>query len=260
MDHGRTRRHRRPVGQSVDSNFRRQILDWKKPAHCTRFFLWRCCGPCWRFGAGTGAMRSSFALFSMGGPLFLGCFFLSWHSHVQPNWIAPSVIPLFCLMAIYWSKRWERYAALLQPLLAFGLAFGVILIVVLHEPNLVNKMLHRRLPPKYDLLRRAAWLEGNGPHRWPGAAGIGGGRRAGVYYLPNIMDSRRSFPFTCRRPNARSTGRTAGLFPRRLPSAEPILLLAELSPTLRAECTFCARDFRPGPSPRLVLALVESES
>ncbi|HEY3863798.1 MAG TPA: glycosyltransferase family 39 protein [Verrucomicrobiae bacterium] len=99
-------------------------------------------------------------LFSMGGPLFFGCFFLSWHSHVQPNWIAPSVIPLFCLMAVYWSKRWQSGAAVLQPVLAAGLAFGLILVVMLHAPNLVNKLLHRKLPPKLDLLRRVhGWRE-----------------------------------------------------------------------------------------------------
>jgi membrane-associated phospholipid phosphatase len=111
----------------------------------------------WRQGRGD---PFQLLLFSMGGPLFFGCFVLSWHSHVQPNWIAPSVIPLFCLMAVYWSKRWERRAALLHPLLAFGLAFGLIFVVILHDPNLVNKALHRRLPPKYDLLHRAhGWKE-----------------------------------------------------------------------------------------------------
>jgi len=94
-------------------------------------------------------------LFSMGAPLFFGCFLLSWHSHVQPNWIAPSVIPLFCLMAVYWSKRWKPRAALLRPLLAAGMAFGLLLIAILHDPGIVNKILHRRLPPKLDLSRRA---------------------------------------------------------------------------------------------------------
>jgi membrane-associated phospholipid phosphatase len=99
-------------------------------------------------------------LFSMGAPLFFGCFVLSWHSHVQPNWIAPSVIPLFCLMAVYWSKRWERHAALLQPLLAGAWALGLVFVVILHDPNLVNKILHRRLPPKLDLLHRVqGWRE-----------------------------------------------------------------------------------------------------
>jgi 4-amino-4-deoxy-L-arabinose transferase-like glycosyltransferase len=99
-------------------------------------------------------------LFSMGAPLFFGCFVLSWHSHVQPNWIAPSVIPLFCLMAVYWSKRWERRAALLQPLLAGAWALGLVFVVILHDTNLVNKIIHRRLPPKLDLLHRVrGWQE-----------------------------------------------------------------------------------------------------
>ena len=108
-------------------------------------------------------------LFSMGGPLFFGCFVLSWHSHVQPNWIAPSVIPLFCLMAVYWSKRWERNAALLQPLLAGGLALGLVFVVILHDTNLVNKIIHRHLPPKYDLLHRV--------HGWKETARIAGQAR-----------------------------------------------------------------------------------
>ena len=108
-------------------------------------------------------------LFSMGAPLFLGCFILSWHSHVLGNWIAPSVIPLFGLMAVYWAKRWPRNAALLQPLLAVGMAFGLVLVVVLHDTNLVNKILHRRLPPKFDLLHRV--------HGWKETARIAGQAR-----------------------------------------------------------------------------------
>jgi 4-amino-4-deoxy-L-arabinose transferase-like glycosyltransferase/membrane-associated phospholipid phosphatase len=99
-------------------------------------------------------------LFSMSGPLFFGCFVLSWHSHVETNWIAPSVIPLFCLMAVYWSKRWRENAAIRDPVLAGGIAFGLVFVVILHDPNLVNKLLHRKLPPKLDLLRRAhGWKE-----------------------------------------------------------------------------------------------------
>jgi hypothetical protein len=34
------------------------------------------------------------------------------------------------------------------------------IVVILHDPNLVNKIVHRRLPPKYDLLHRAhGWKE-----------------------------------------------------------------------------------------------------
>jgi len=108
-------------------------------------------------------------LFSMGAPLFAGCFLLSWHSRVLPNWIAPSVIPLFCLMALYWEKRWDSAAAVLRPLLAAGLAFGLFVVVILHAPNLVNKILHRRLPPNLDLSRRV--------HGWKEMAGLVGRAR-----------------------------------------------------------------------------------
>jgi hypothetical protein len=63
-------------------------------------------------------------------------------------------------MAVYWSKRWERRAALLQPLLAGGMALGLVLVVFLHDSNLVNKIIHRKLPPKFDLSHRAhGWKE-----------------------------------------------------------------------------------------------------
>jgi len=42
-------------------------------------------------------------LFCMGGPVFLGHWLYTLHSRVQPNWIAPSVVPMFSLMALYWN-------------------------------------------------------------------------------------------------------------------------------------------------------------
>ncbi|MGA2749887.1 MAG: glycosyltransferase family 39 protein [Verrucomicrobiota bacterium] len=99
-------------------------------------------------------------LFTMGVPLFLCYFLLSWHSHIEANWIAPSVIPLFCLMAIYWNKRWEQGAAAVKPLLAAGIAFGAAVVLLLYDPGLVNKVLHRKLPPRLDLLHRVrGWKE-----------------------------------------------------------------------------------------------------
>lgn len=98
--------------------------------------------------------------FSMGAPLFLGYFVLSWHSRILGNWIAPAVIPLFCLAALYWRKRWDTGARVLKPLLIGGLVFGAVVVAILHEPNLVNKVLHRKLPAKLDLLRRVrGWKE-----------------------------------------------------------------------------------------------------
>jgi membrane-associated phospholipid phosphatase len=98
--------------------------------------------------------------FAMGAPLFLGYFILSWHSRILGNWIAPAIIPLFCLAALYWWKRWQEGALSLKPALVGGLVFGAIVVVILHEPNLVNKVLHRKLPAKLDLLRRVSgWKE-----------------------------------------------------------------------------------------------------
>ncbi|HEX4121695.1 MAG TPA: glycosyltransferase family 39 protein [Verrucomicrobiae bacterium] len=102
----------------------------------------------------------SLFFFSMGAPLFLGYFILSWHSRVLGNWIAPSVIPLFCLAAVYWWKRWAEGVRVLKRLLVAGLILGAEVVLVLHEPNLVAKVLHRKLPAKLDLLRRASgWKE-----------------------------------------------------------------------------------------------------
>jgi membrane-associated phospholipid phosphatase len=111
----------------------------------------------WRQGRGNPL---SLYLFAMGAPLFVGYFILSFHSRILGNWIAPAIIPLFCLAAIYWWKRWEQGALSLKPLLVGGLIFGAVVVVILHEPNLVNKVLHRKLPAKLDLLRRVSgWKE-----------------------------------------------------------------------------------------------------
>src|SRR5262249_51775020 len=46
--------------------------------------------------------------FAMGAPLFIVYFIFSFRSRVQPNWIAPSVLPLFCMMLIYFEAQWRR--------------------------------------------------------------------------------------------------------------------------------------------------------
>lgn len=63
-------------------------------------------------------------------------------------------------MAVYWSKRWERHAGYLQPLLTAGMALGVVMVALLHDPHLVNKLFHRTLPSNLDPLRRVqGWKE-----------------------------------------------------------------------------------------------------
>jgi hypothetical protein len=44
-------------------------------------------------------------LFCMGAPVFLGHLLWSLHSRILPNWIAVSILPMFCLMVAYWNEK-----------------------------------------------------------------------------------------------------------------------------------------------------------
>jgi membrane-associated phospholipid phosphatase len=91
--------------------------------------------------------------FSMGAPVFLIYLALSFHSRVQPNWIAPSIIPLFCLSVIYWDEFLQRSRAL-KILQTVAIAGGITVILVLHDTNLIGKIVGRPLPPKPEPLTR----------------------------------------------------------------------------------------------------------
>jgi 4-amino-4-deoxy-L-arabinose transferase-like glycosyltransferase/membrane-associated phospholipid phosphatase len=93
-------------------------------------------------------------LFCMGAPVFLGHWLYTLHSQVQPNWIAPAIVPMFCLMVFYWERRWREGARGVIAWLCTGLALGLIVAVVLHEPRLVEKLVGQQLPPDKDPLRR----------------------------------------------------------------------------------------------------------
>jgi hypothetical protein len=73
--------------------------------------------------------------FAMGAPVFLLNFALSFHSNVLPNWIAPSVIPLFCLMVAYWDTRWRLGAKLIKPWLIAGLVIGIAAGLLFHNTD-----------------------------------------------------------------------------------------------------------------------------
>jgi hypothetical protein len=92
--------------------------------------------------------------FSMGVPLFVFYLLYTLRARVQPNWIAPSVLPLLCLMAAYWDSRWREGARAVKTWLVIGLLTGLPVVVVLHETNLVGKISGRTLPPKLDPLTR----------------------------------------------------------------------------------------------------------
>jgi 4-amino-4-deoxy-L-arabinose transferase-like glycosyltransferase/membrane-associated phospholipid phosphatase len=94
--------------------------------------------------------------FCMGAPVFLGHWLYSLHSHVLPNWVAPAVVPMFCLMAVYWNERHRLF----RPFLAFGLVLGFFALAVLHQGKLVQKITGQMLPGEIDPVRRVqAWKQ-----------------------------------------------------------------------------------------------------
>ena len=98
--------------------------------------------------------------FSMGAPLFLAYLLHSFRSRVLPNWIAPSVLPLFCLMVIYWDRRWRLGAARIKPWLTAGLVLGITTVVLGHDTNLIKKATGYLLPVNRDPLHRVrGWTE-----------------------------------------------------------------------------------------------------
>ena len=88
----------------------------------------------------------------MGAPLFLGYWLYTLHSRVLPNWIAPAIVPLFCLMALYWERRrWVTW-------FTAALAISIPVIIILHDTDLTRKLTGYYLPTQIDPLRRVrAW-------------------------------------------------------------------------------------------------------
>jgi len=96
--------------------------------------------------------------FSMGAPLFLSYLLFAFRARVLPNWIAPSVVPLFCLAAIYWDSRWRAGLRAVKGWLMAGFGLGAAVVIVGHDTDLVGKIAGRPLPPKPDPLTRVrAW-------------------------------------------------------------------------------------------------------
>ena len=100
-------------------------------------------------------------IFSMGAPVFLSYLLFTFHSGVLPNWIAPSVVPLFCVMAIYWDQRWRLTRSRAISLwLGTGLTVGFCMVALLHDTNLVKRIAGRPLPVKPDPLTRVRAYSG----------------------------------------------------------------------------------------------------
>ena len=92
--------------------------------------------------------------FCMGAPVFVLYIFLSLRSRVQPNWVAPSVLPMFVVMVIYWDARFKAGTFRVKAWLAAGLVIGFCLAIVLTESRLIEKITGRALPTKIDPLTR----------------------------------------------------------------------------------------------------------
>ena len=82
--------------------------------------------------------------FSMGAPLFLVYLLHSFHSRVLPNWIVPSVLPLFCLAVVYWDTRLRLGSTAVKRWLSAGLVLGAIAVVMAHNTNLWRRTLPLR--------------------------------------------------------------------------------------------------------------------
>jgi hypothetical protein len=107
--------------------------------------------------------------FSMGAPVFLAYLLHSFRSRVLPNWIAPSVLPLVCLMVMYWDTRWRLDSRPLRGWLAGGLVLGFALVILGHDTDLLYKISGWRLPVNMDPLHRV--------REWSGVARVAGEAR-----------------------------------------------------------------------------------
>jgi hypothetical protein len=93
-------------------------------------------------------------LFSMGAPVFLLYLALTLRARVLPNWIAVSVLPLFCLAAIHWDARWSTGVQSVRRWFLGGLGAGLAAVILLHDTDLVRKLSGRPLPSRIDPMKR----------------------------------------------------------------------------------------------------------
>jgi 4-amino-4-deoxy-L-arabinose transferase-like glycosyltransferase len=99
-------------------------------------------------------------LFSMGAPLALFYLAYTLRARVQPNWIAPAVLPLFCLMVNDWGEKLRAGSALLKGSLMAGLFLGWLIVVPLHDTQLIAKVAGRPLSWKLEPLTRVLGWKG----------------------------------------------------------------------------------------------------
>jgi 4-amino-4-deoxy-L-arabinose transferase-like glycosyltransferase/membrane-associated phospholipid phosphatase len=121
-------------------------------------------------------------LFCMGAPVFLGYGLWSFHSRILPNWIAVAILPMFCLMAVYWTEKFRAGSQFgapstasaqkndsqlagaapgvptscrwVKPFFVAGVALGIFAIAVMYQSNLIGKLTGAVLPGEKDPSRR----------------------------------------------------------------------------------------------------------
>jgi len=154
--------------------------------------------------------------FCMGGVVFLGHWAYSLHSRVLPNWVAPAVLPMYCLMVVYWNQRWREGLGAVKGWLVGGLVVGLTTVALLHDSDLIGKVAGHPLPGDMDPLRRvrgyketAAFVEqarerllqdGKPAFIICGHSGITG---LFSFYLPEARATLRSKPLVYCRASAR---------------------------------------------------------
>jgi membrane-associated phospholipid phosphatase len=99
-------------------------------------------------------------LFCMSAPVFFGHALYAIRERILPNWIAPAMPGMFMLMALYWSERAREGSRLVKPFLVAGLAIGFLLVAVMYDTNLIEKVMGAALPGPVDPVRRlSGWKE-----------------------------------------------------------------------------------------------------
>ncbi len=133
------------------------------------FFL----GMLWALGGVIPRLRQNkflAYLFSMGVPLFLFYLLYTFRARVQPNWVAPAVLPLFAVALLYWREFETRRTRSLRWVYGTGVVLGLIAITLLHETRWVAKIANHPLPADKDPLVRV--------RGWSAAARLVGDTRA----------------------------------------------------------------------------------
>jgi hypothetical protein len=94
-------------------------------------------------------------LFCMSAPVFFGHLLYSLRERILPNWIAPAIPGMFLLMAVFWYERHREGARYVKPLMAVGLALGLVMVIFMYDSDLIGKIAGQPLPGAIDPLRRA---------------------------------------------------------------------------------------------------------